>query len=208
MRARPTRYMALLTVLICLVGCTTNKSGLRYPQFDPRQHEALILDCKSLDASLRRVDSIRWSMREDGVELETSFEHLVQLSVASAGAIAIAVPMVAVGVPDPTLMALPYAVAYTSADNLKLADALLIAFLSRREDLQCPPHPECVIDDGPDNTLAQLRTVRKRVEAGDLGEQDGLDAVSSLLDALCPVGDRFNVVTAQPTATSASDLEE
>jgi hypothetical protein len=72
-----------------LIACagTGSHSNLRYPIIDPTALKVGSADCDGLDRYLRQVDSIRWSMREDGVELETDFEQVVQLSFATAAAI-------------------------------------------------------------------------------------------------------------------------
>jgi len=177
-------------ILVAVVsGCAGSggEAGLRYPLFNPEDYKDKSNNCEQLDHYLRQVDAIRWSMRQDGVELETDFEQVVQLSIASVAAIAIAVPMVAVGAPEPNLVAMPYSIAYTEPDNLKRADALLIALLAKRHELQCPPHPECAINSGKSDTLSQLLIVKMAVDSGEMAEQRGLDELTSLLDGLCPV---------------------
>ena len=148
--------------------------NLRYPVIQPVELKKEFTDCDALDRYLRQVDSLRWSVREDGVELETEFEQIVQLSVATAGAIAVAVPLISMAYPDPTLMILPYAIAYTAPDYLKSLDAMLIAMMAKRRELQCPPHAECVMQGEQSDTLTSLGTVREQVENKELAEREGL----------------------------------
>lgn len=189
------RTLVLVTFLnmglLAAPGDARGESSLRYPIIGSADLNIEYTHCDSLDRYLRQVDSLRWSMREDGVELETEFEHMVQLSVATAAAIAVAVPIIAAGIPDLTLAALPYGIAYTAADNLKKIDALLIAMLAKRQELQCPPHPECIIRDDDSDTLASLRNVREQVENKEITEGEGLETLTALLDNLCPVGTRY-----------------
>jgi hypothetical protein len=179
----------LYVLLVTPYAAVGKERGLRYPIIKPTELNIEIVNCVQLDRRIRQVDAIRWSMREDGIELETNLEQMVQLSLATAAAIAIAVPMMAVGAPDPQLVALPYAATFTGADKLKLTDALLIALLSQREELICPPHPECVIQSDRGDTLTNIRSMRERVESKEMREFEGLQELTMLLDNLCPVGD-------------------
>ena len=169
-------------------GCATPEKKIQYPSFNAKNLKGQADDCASLDHYLQQVDSIRWSMRKDGIELETEFNQMVQLSLATAGAIALA--PVALYTPEVVLM--PYAFAYTNADRLKLADALLIALLSKRKQLNCEPHSRCKITGDHSGTLFKLRDTRERVESGKTPEQIGLSELTNLLDNLCPVGDMLN----------------
>jgi hypothetical protein len=186
-------FFIVLFPAVLLIACagTGSHSNLRYPIIDPTALKVGSADCDGLDHYLRQVDSIRWSMREDGVELETDFEHVVQLSFATAAAIAIAVPLASVGVPSPTLVALPYAAAYTEPDNLKRTDALLIALLAKRKELHCSPHPDCVIQNDELDTLTTLRAIREQVESKEIPELEGLHKLTAALDKLCPVGKHY-----------------
>jgi hypothetical protein len=177
--------------LLATGGAVGVVSNLRYPIIKPAELKLESTDCDNLDRYLRQTDSIRWSMREDGIELETEFEQIVQLSVATAAAIAVAVPLISIAYPEPTLIALPYAIAFSGPDNLKRTDALLIAMLAKREELQCPPHPECVIRGEQSDTFTSLRNVRELVEKKELTEREGLEQLTALLDNLCPVGSRY-----------------
>lgn len=188
----PRSLVAVAFLHVFLVtGCTgvSVDGELRYPIIKPAELNVGITDCDHLDHHLRQVDAVRWSMREDGIELETNFEQMVQLSLATAAAIAIAVPLISIAYPDPTLLFLPYGAAFTAADNLKQTDALLIALLTKRGELNCPPHPECVIQSDRGDTLASLRRIRERVESKEMPEIEGLQELTTLLDGLCPVGD-------------------
>jgi hypothetical protein len=82
-------FLIVLFPAVLLIACagTGSHSNLRYPIIDPTALKVGSADCEGLDRYLRQVDSIRWSMREDGVELETDFEQVVQLSFATAAAI-------------------------------------------------------------------------------------------------------------------------
>jgi len=194
MKTSPRKLVLLAILQVGLLapsGGVRGDSNLRYPIIEPTELKIVHTDCDSLDRYLRQIDSLRWSMREDGTELETEFEQMVQLSVATAAAIAIAVPMISVGTPDPMLVALPYGIAYTAADRLKQIDALLIAMLSKRKELACPPHPGCAIRDDQSDTFASLRSVREQVENKKLTEREGLEKLTALLDDLCPVGTRY-----------------
>jgi hypothetical protein len=189
---RSLAFCALLYVsVLTACGGVSGEINLRYPVIEPTELKSEFTDCDSLDRYLRQVDSLRWSVREDGIELETEFEQIVQLSVATAGAIAVAVPLIAIAYPDPTLMILPYAMAYTGPDYLKRLDALLIAMMAKRQELQCLPHAECSMQGEHSDTLSSLRNVREQVEKKELEEREGLEKITSLLDNLCPAGTRF-----------------
>lgn len=177
--------------LLLLTACagTRHDVKLHYPPIKPEEFKTELYNCEAIDHRLRQIDSLRWSMREDGIELETSFQQMVQLSLASAAALAIAVPMISIGYPDPNLIFLPYAGAFTEPDLLKRTDALLIALLAKREELHCPPHSECVIQNKHGDTLTSLRSVRQQIESKKINESDGIEELTDILDNLCPVYD-------------------
>ena len=180
------KAIALLTFFLVIAGCGTPQTKIRYPMFDVKDVGKRVENCGQLDHYLQQVDSIRWSMRQDGVELETNFEQMVQLSLATAGAIAL-VPAFALTY-DPTILMIPYAGAFTDPDRLKRADVLLIALLDKRHDLQCPPHLRCAMASDDFDTLDNLRGVRSRVESGKITEKQGIHELTKLLDGLCPEG--------------------
>lgn len=148
------------------------------------------MSCDTIDFRLRQVDSIRWSLRQDGTELETDFEQLVQLSLATATSLAIAIPLLTV-YPDPTLALIPFAGAFGDPDLLKRTDALLIALLSQREKQQCTAHPECHVVPGEDGAFAALKRLREQQEQAVITEEEALQQVTGILDGLCPDSDRF-----------------
>ncbi len=150
-------FCAAVLQISLTAGCasTGKDDGLHYMLIAPKEMKHELASCRAVDHRLRQVDSIRWSLREDGAELETDFEQMVQLTLASAAAIAIAVPMISIAYPDPNLILMPYFAAYT--------------------------------DQG--DTLTGLRSVRKRVESGEITELEGIEALTGLLDNLCPVSD-------------------
>jgi hypothetical protein len=135
-------------------------------------------------------------MRQDGIELETDFEQMVQISLATVAAIAL-LPVFTVTY-DPTILALPYAGVYTDADKLKRADALLIALMNKRRDLGCSPHPRCTMSGDEFDTLENLRSTRSRVESGDIDEKQGIEELTNLLDGLCRVGIADNSTIQSP----------
>jgi hypothetical protein len=198
-----------LVLFILLGGCAASpgQPALNYPVPDnvvPDEQEA---DCEIIDYRLRQIDSIRWSLREDGAELETEFEQLLQLSVATAATIAIAVPLITV-FPDPTLLLLPIASTYSAADRLKQTDAVLIALMVKREERGCPAHLECRVGEGADSALSRLAAVRTSREAGTMTEKMALAEVTGILDGLCPVGDRFVLLERAPAPDSPLSSEE
>lgn len=179
-------FAAILSINLIVAGCSAPEKKIQYPFFDVEDFKGKAGGCTNLDRYLQQVDSIRWSMRKDGVELETEFEQMVQLSLATASAIAVA-PL-AISTVTPELLAMPYASAYTNPDRLKRADALLIALMSRRQELECPPHPRCQITGDQTGTLLKLRDTRQRVDRGETTEEKGILELTSLLDNLCPEG--------------------
>ncbi len=188
------RRELLLLALLChalVSGCssTGTKSGLIYPTFRLSDSNIETTSCAGVDRNIRQIDAIRWSLREDGAELESDFSQMVQLSLATASAIAM-IPVFTLTY-DPTILILPYAASYSDADRLKQADALLIALLDRRQVVGCPPHPECAIGTKPMDTLDNLRQVRQQFENDQLKEDAAMDRVTRLLDGLCPVGRRY-----------------
>jgi hypothetical protein len=180
------RYHALLTFLLLVAGCSAPGIKILYPMFDVKDVNNQADNCANLDRYIQQVDSIRWSMRKDGVELETEFEQMVQLSLATASAVALAPLAIATTTPD--LLIMPYAVAYTNPDRLKRADALLIALMTKRQDLNCAPHPRCRITGDESGSLFDLRDTRQNVEKGVISEEQGILELTNLLDGLCPEG--------------------
>jgi hypothetical protein len=111
---------------------------------------------------------------------------MVQLSLATASAIAVA-PL-AIAAVSPDLLLIPYAGAYTNPDGLKRADALLIALMSKRQESGCEPHRRCQITGDRSGTLFKLRGTRQRVERGETSEEKGILELTGLLDNLFPEG--------------------
>ena len=138
-RKRLVMKAVIIALLVLLLPACATDSSIRYPTFLALGVAERAKDCESLDQYLRQVDAVRWSMREDGVELESRFAQVVQTTLATASAIAL-VPVVAYSY-DPTILALPYAATYTNADRLKHADALIIALFAQQGRSCLPASP-------------------------------------------------------------------
>jgi hypothetical protein len=176
-----------LSLVLVLAGCSTQEKKIQYPFFRVKDIKGQADDCDSLDRYLQQVDSVRWSMRKDGIELETKFEQMVQLSLATVGAIAVAPAAYYTATPE--LVVMPYTIAYTNPDKLKNSDALLIALMSKRQELGCEPHRRCRVSGDQSGTLFKLGDIRQRVESGDMSEARGIVELTRLLDELCPEGE-------------------
>lgn len=178
-------FLMILSIISIAAGCGTTEKKIQYPFFNVEDIKGQADGCANLDRYLQQVDSIRWSMRKDGIQLETEFEQMVQLSLATAGAIAMAPALLY----TPDLVLMPYGIAFTNADRLKRADALLIALMTKRQQLGCEPHPRCMITGDDSGTLFKLKDTRKRVESGEASEEKGISELTGLLDNLCSEGE-------------------
>ena len=90
------------------------------------------------------------------------------------------------GIPEVGL----YGAAFTDADKLKNADALLIALLNKRREMECPSLARCRISrHGPD-TLSRLLTTRDNVKSGVLSQIQGIEELTQLLDGMCDIGSK------------------
>jgi hypothetical protein len=182
-------FPRLVPLLICtamVAGCG-GQVRLEYPMFDTKHVGERTRTCDEVDHYLQQVDAVRWSMREDGAELETDFEQMVEVTLATAAAI-VAVPAMVLGA-NPTFAIDAYSAALAGApEKLERADALLIALLAKRRELQCPPHPRCAIAGDDYDTLDSLRKIRSAIESGEMREAQGIEELTRLLDGLCPVG--------------------
>lgn len=176
------RSFTFVIICLCLAGCST-QAPIHYPKFDPDEVSDRVYDCSSIDYAIQQVDSIRWSMRQDGVELETDFEQMVQLTLATVAVVAYAVSTSSI-IPE----ANPYDIAFTDADRLKKADALLIALLNIRRELNCPLLTRCRLSPQNIDTLSHIESIRSKVESGEMSEKQGIEELSKSLDGMCNVG--------------------
>ena len=117
-------------------GCASkykDPGPLAYPFFKPAGDNAQELTCLQLDRALRRVDSVRWSMRLDGKKAYTQLEKVGQ-SIAMAGMSALLFPF------DPfhsTLYGVGSIAHPFVDDQVSAADARLIGLLRIKRDKNC-----------------------------------------------------------------------
>lgn len=152
--------------------------AITYPTLQPEFVTKRTNDCASLDLTLRQVDAIRWSMRTDGAQLDTSFKKLERTALSTA--LFLGVSIVSAGHYPPSAF-----LTGEEARGLQAADALLIALMTKREQLGCGPAQHCRLQPANFDTLAELRSIREFVENGQVLEQDALHQITGLLDDLC-----------------------
>ena len=171
--------------ILALGGCAgrSNEPGpLEYPFFDPAGERARELSCVQLDGALRRVDSVRWSMRQDGKKAYTQLEKVGQ-SIVMAGMSVLMFPF------DPFhaslagagSVALPF-----SDDMVSAADARIIGLLQIKSDNGCAAMRSGHAGKTDLDVLAELVQLGGQCSNDLLDERECIDRRTNWLDLLYP----------------------
>jgi hypothetical protein len=161
---------AVLAAALALPACSYQQS-VRHPKLPPLVPIDRTMDCRQIDLSIDRADTVRWLIRDDGGSLETSGHK-----AARYAGNAILTPLL--GGPIPTY------IGDGGHTVLGAADERIRQLLQLKRDRGCPPRASALPGKDDLALLAELESVQGRIDAGD-GEQGELFGQrTQLLDGL------------------------
>jgi len=170
MRA-PVAVPGIIAGALLLVSCSYQQSVI-HPRMAAPTAADIALSCGQLDLAIDRADTVRWVIRDDGGELETSGEKAGRYA-----ANAIIVP----------ISLLTYTGNYIKDGGhavLNAVDQRLLKLLELKRDRHCPAR-ETSVAGSDDRALAdELEAVQVRIENGDGNQAEQFEARTRLLDGL------------------------
>jgi len=183
-RIAPARALCAGLLSLLLGGCA-RETQFEYPEFEQWSAFAVPGDCASAVLELRRVDAVRWSMREDGVRIrDESLRKAAKIGLFAllAGA------ELAAGVP-PTP---PYGPGdqHSRAHTLEQADRRLVRLLQRKRALGCPPEPTARSAISDMDLLDRIEELNRRHKSGAISDREEVEERSRLLEDLGASGRR------------------
>ena len=173
-------WLAIAASVVSLSGCST-ETEFRYPDFDRHGEDVKTSDCELLDKLIRQTDAIRWSMRKDGLEVETHAEINAHRAWTTAVYVALQAAVIATG-------GLPHPVDPTSDDVplVDRADRRLTVLLAQKSSLGCPPRPTRRAGVSDLDMLRSIQQLRAEGGTGTISEAEEIRQIEALLDDLCP----------------------
>jgi hypothetical protein len=175
------RALAGGVLALLLAGCASERE-FEYPEFEQWSTLAPQPDCASVVLELRRVDAVRWSMREDGLDLASdSSQKLGLLGVLAGVAVTPLVPPVGIELAGRSA---GYAFSHGPEHTLEQADRRLVRLLQRKRDLGCPPAPTAASGLSDMDLLAGVEALNRRRKAGEIPDWREAELRSRLMDDL------------------------
>jgi hypothetical protein len=168
---RHLRMSATLAVALSLAACSYQQS-LRHPKLPPLVPIDLTMDCRQIDLTLDRADTVRWLIRDDGGKLETSGHRAARYA---GNAIVIPISLISY---------FPTYIPDGGHTVLNAADGRIRELLQLKRDRGCPPRATALpgLDDLA--LLVELEGVQAQLD-GDRGkESELLERRTTLLDGL------------------------
>jgi len=180
---RVSRPPALLagTLALLLAGCAT-ETNFEYPEFEQWSTSDAPGDCASVELELRRVDAVRWSMREDGLDLaddRSRASRSIFWLLGGAASMVVAPSMVGAfghsGID---------AYAHGPEHTLEQADRRLVRLLQRKRELGCPPLPTHHSATNDMALLDKIEELNRRRKSGEISDRKEAELRSRLMDDL------------------------
>lgn len=173
---------------LLLAGCATERD-FSYPEFEQWTARDGALDCAGLEREIRRTDAVRWSMREDGVDLARGNRKVLGvLGVIGGVAAGMIVPPVGVEIAGDSMT-----YAFSGEPNkLEQADRRLVRLLQRKRALGCAATPTGHSGVNDLQMLEGIEAQNRRQEAGEISHRDEAAARSRTLDWLRASGWRHD----------------
>jgi hypothetical protein len=168
---RHLRMSATLAAALSLAACSYQQS-LRHPKLPPLVPIDLTMDCRQIDLTLDRADTVRWLIRDDGGKLETSGHRAARYA---GNAIVIPISLISY---------FPTYIPDGGHTVLNAADGRIRELLQLKRDRGCPPRATALpgLDDLA--LLVELEGVQAQLD-GDRGkESELLERRTTLLDGL------------------------
>ena len=170
----------LLLTFIGLIttGCASQDpapSEILYPNLDEPGAEMAVMSCNYIDLEIRKIDSIRWSMREDGMEARTRSANFGR-AIGTTAAVILLSPLGAVPTRD------------TYVDRVASADDRLVGLLALKRQRSCAATPTAYPDTTDLQVLEKLEELELHNENGELSASDLVNERTALLDGLFDPG--------------------
>jgi hypothetical protein len=160
-----------LVAALLLGGCSYQPS-MRHPKLPTVTPIETTMDCAQIELAIDRADTVRWVIRDDGGNLETSGEK-----AARYAGNAIVIP----------LSLLSYVPTYIDDGGhtvLNAADGRIRQLLQLKSDRNCPPRPTALPGMDDRALLLELEAVQAQLDAGSGEEARLFDERIRLLDGL------------------------
>jgi hypothetical protein len=156
-----------------------------YPQFIRSRDFPGEMTCEQIDSEIRKTDSIRWSMQQDGLEAITPGERLASGVFGTA----LAVILFPVDPVEATLLGTASAAGQFAEDAVTLADYRLVDLLQLKQIRDCPAVATANREQTDLEVLGLLLELRLRREADEISASTHIRERTRHLDALRPQGD-------------------
>lgn len=165
------RTHGMLAAAVLLVGCSYQPS-LQHPKLPALVPIETTMDCLQVDHAIDRADTVRWVIRDDGGQLETSGERAARYTGNF-----FLVPLTMLG-------GAPLYVRDGGHAVLNAADGRIRQLLQLKREHGCPPRATTVpgIDDL--TLLREIEALQQQLDAGQGDEAALFDERTKLLDGL------------------------
>jgi hypothetical protein len=159
-------------VVLLLTGACTYHQSLRHPKLPQLAPIETSMDCPEIDLAIDRADTVRWVIRDDGGNLETTGQKAARY----AGNVVV--------VPLSLLSYFPTYIDDGGHAVLHAADARIQELLLLKRERGCPPRTTAMpgVDDA--TVLTQLEVVQAALESGGGNQAHLFDEQTRLLDGL------------------------
>jgi hypothetical protein len=180
-RTAPNRARAGVLALL-LAGCAMERErDFAYPEFEQWSVRDAALDCTGLERELRRTDAVRWSMREDGFQLDSGNRKVLGvLGVIGGVAAGMIAPQVGAEMAGNSMT---YAFS-GELNKLEQADRRLVRLLQRKRALGCAATPTGHSGVSDLQMLEGIEALNRRQESGEINHKAEVEARSRTLDWL------------------------
>lgn len=154
-----------------LAGCSYQPS-LQHPKLPALVPIETTMDCRQVDHAIDRADTVRWVIRDDGGQLETSAEKGARYT----GNVFL--------VPLSVLSGFPVFMPDGGHAVLNAADGRIRQLLQLKRERGCPPRPSALPAMDDLALLRELETVQAQLDAGEGDEAALFKERTRLLDGL------------------------
>jgi len=165
------RTNGMLAAAALLAGCSYQPS-LRHPKLPALVPIETTMDCRQIDHAIDRADTVRWVIRDDGGQLETSGERAARYTGNF-----LLVPLTMLG-------GVPVAMADGGHAVLNAADGRIRQLLQLKRDHGCPPRATTLPGTDDLALLRELDALQQQLDAGQGDEAVLFKARTRLLDGL------------------------
>lgn len=169
---RPSLASLVAAFGLALTACSYQPS-MQHPTLPALVPIDTLMDCRQIDVALDRADTVRWLIRDDGGNLETSSHRAARYTGNF-----VLVPLSLLGGGFPIMM--------TDGGHavLNAADGRIRELLQLKREHACPPRATAVPERNDLALLDELEAVQADFGAGRVDEEQMLTRRTKLLDSL------------------------